>query len=788
MNLLFNRVVLTLTIATLVTASTPCSLGAQQREATVSLLAVQFGLDRLAPGKTVGQAVFSIDEADSITVEIIATIRGLITSIEGPNGDVLDENTIGNFGGEFSSFEGTLGPDSPLILSLSSPGFHFLYIFPLLGPGKYTVHFEADPGLAEEVPVITQVLTNSPIVAALFVTEPLLTFGNSAVITAAIFDEEAPVVGANVSVVIRTDTGHPVTLTLFDNGSDADDAAGDGLYSAEFDPSLPGKYEAVAKINGLTTSGSSFFRESATRFTVVAPSGSLTETVEDRSVDDNNNGLFDRVVVDVEVDAAQAGDYRVFVHLKSAGGQNLVRGVATNLSVGLQNAGVDFEAASLLQELGENGPYNIELIELIFVGSEGAIPSDRLLNVGQTQTYQLSQFERPSIRLTGITSDSGIDTNNNSLFDILRANIGVDLLAGGFYQWSARLVDSNNTEIALASNWGSLGIGVNTINLSFDGRKIGEHGVNGPYFVKDLLIFGVGRSLVARDAARTQTYNVRNFEGAPQNQPPVAICQNVTAPTDPGACTASASVNNGSFDPDGDPITLVQTPAGPYNLGTTSVILTVADNNGASNSCAATVAVMDQELPALTCPSSQTAECTEPNGAAVSFSATAGDNCSGVIFLSCAPPAGSTFTLGVTADTCIATDNAGNKSTCNFTVKVVDTTPPVMGIVTATPNVLWPPNHRMMPVSVSVFVTDICDAAPICKIVSVSSNEPVDGLGDGDTAPDWEITGNLTVNFRAERAGKRNGRVYTNTITCIDASGNSSTKAVAVTVPHDRGK
>jgi hypothetical protein len=197
------------------------------------------------------------------------------------------------------------------------------------------------------------------------------------------------------------------------------------------------------------------------------------------------------------------------------------------------------------------------------------------------------------------------------------------------------------------------------------------------------------------------------------------------------------------------------------------------------------VTVVDQELPILTCPGNQTAECTGLKGAAVSFSATAVDNCPGVTS-SCAPPAGSTFPLGTTPDTCIASDNAGNNSTCNFTVKVVDTTPPVIGTVTATPNVLWPPNHQMVPVSVSVSMTDICDPAPVCKIVSVSSNEPVDGLGDGDTAPDWEITGNLTVNLRAERAGEGSGRVYTNTVACTDASGNSSTQTVAVTVPHDQ--
>jgi hypothetical protein len=117
---------------------------------------------------------------------------------------------------------------------------------------------------------------------------------------------------------------------------------------------------------------------------------------------------------------------------------------------------------------------------------------------------------------------------------------------------------------------------------------------------------------------------------------------------------------------------------------------------------------------------------------------------------------------------------------------VTDTTPPTIAGVSANPSSLWPPNHKMVAVKVSVSASD-AGSAVTCKIASVSSNEPVDGLGDGDTAPDWQITGNLTVDLRAERSGNGRGRIYTIVVECVDAAQNRSTKPVNVTVPHDRG-
>jgi hypothetical protein len=139
-----------------------------------------------------------------------------------------------------------------------------------------------------------------------------------------------------------------------------------------------------------------------------------------------------------------------------------------------------------------------------------------------------------------------------------------------------------------------------------------------------------------------------------------------------------------------------------------------------------------------------------------------------------------TLQLGSHPVTLSVDDGNGGTGTDRVKITVVDTTPPNIATLAANPAVLWPPNHKMVDVTVNYNATDNC-GQPVCKISSVTSNEPI-------SSSDYTIVDALHVKLRADRLARGNGRIYTITITCRDNSGNWSSQTVKVTAPHDQGK
>lgn len=147
--------------------------------------------------------------------------------------------------------------------------------------------------------------------------------------------------------------------------------------------------------------------------------------------------------------------------------------------------------------------------------------------------------------------------------------------------------------------------------------------------------------------------------------------------------------------------------------------------------------------------------------------------------------------VGVHTITLEVTDSAGNKDTDVVVKTVVDTEPPD-GALALTPNVLWPPNHKLVTIVATLTVSDECDPDPSVTLVSITSNEPDEGSGDGNFPNDIQDadfgTDDRVFRLRAERSGNGSGRVYTVVYRVEDHHGNVTEVSAEVRVPHSQKK
>jgi len=249
------------------------------------------------------------------------------------------------------------------------------------------------------------------------------------------------------------------------------------------------------------------------------------------------------------------------------------------------------------------------------------------------------------------------------------------------------------------------------------------------------------------------------------NAPPEALCADVTVPAG-SSCSGSASIDNGSSDPDaGDTITLDQTPAGPYPLGATTVTLTVTDSSSVSSQCQATVTVLDETPPSITCPGPIT-KYADPGvcGASAGFAAAASDNCAvGIAYDIAGAPIVSPhiFAVGTTTVQAVAADSAGHSVGCSFNVTVLNPDP----VVTLT----GPPSGSLYPIGSPVgFTATFTDAGGGTH--TGTWNFDAHSQAAAITEPAGATPGTATASYAFDAAG-----VYHVALTIDDSCGGTAT-------------
>ena len=193
----------------------------------------------------------------------------------------------------------------------------------------------------------------------------------------------------------------------------------------------------------------------------------------------------------------------------------------------------------------------------------------------------------------------------------------------------------------------------------------------------------------------------------------------------------------------------------------------------------------------------ETFECTGPNGASVTLDGSSSEDpdgdpltfsWTGIFGTQTGEMPSVILPLGTHTILLTVEDNKGGSASDSVIITVLDTTPPELD-VTLSPDLLWPPDHKLKGITAIINATDICDSDLEIQLLSVTSNEPDEGLGDGDFPKDIQDadfgTEDLAFFLRRERSGMGNGRIYTTTYSATDDSGNTTEVDEIVLVPHN---
>jgi hypothetical protein len=473
----------------------------------LNLMAQANRVHTLAPSAPIVEETIAIDEAGQVELIFGSPSKTLKIELISPSGQRFSSGNTNSAG-----VRSLIYPD-PADPNTTGANYVFALSKPQAGKWKYTIQDSAP--LTKSRTVLLSLLSSSPVRAGMYV-EPHNRVNQDIRVALVTVDGQNilknPLIKATVAKV--DDPAFPQSAVNFhDDGANGDEVAGDGLFTASFKSEVPGKFQVYADIEGTSSQGSPFQRDASTTFKVQEDRAHFSRSFTNRGIDSNGDGLFEQIGVSPTVEVLEGGEYEVAVTLKASNGESITSRTVVNLPTGTATPEVKFASRDIKDFLKVNGPYLVSRAFLWRSDIDKSATLDEVFDLGSTAAYNIAQLQRQAIELSGGGTAIGVDTNGNGKFEYLDVTIPVDLLSSNYYNWGARLVDKNSKQIDLIAGSGYLSTGNSSVTLRFNGAAIGENGIDGPYSVEDLIVYGGGKSIRVDDALSTQHFQASQFEG-----------------------------------------------------------------------------------------------------------------------------------------------------------------------------------------------------------------------------------------------------------------------------------
>lgn len=210
----------------------------------------------------------------------------------------------------------------------------------------------------------------------------------------------------------------------------------------------------------------------------------------DHGIDRNGDGLYDLLQISSTIHATSAGLYHLSASLKDQAGQSITD-IAQDVTLNTGNNAVPLDfPGGVIRQHGVDGPYQLTQVILT---TQGGDVIDQQARAAMTQPYTATAFAFPLVALAGDFSDTAVDVNHDGQKDYLNVAVRVQPGNNGVVIAQGRLIDKNDNEVQWVETNVAVTAGVaQTVTLPFSATEILSHGVDGPYVVKDVLIYHTG--------------------------------------------------------------------------------------------------------------------------------------------------------------------------------------------------------------------------------------------------------------------------------------------------------
>jgi len=487
----------------------------------------------------------AIDSTPAFYLQVIAASRTLQVSIVGPDGRRF---TVGDAETAFVPIDAAK-PSGEYIINVNNPI-----------PGTWTLQVAETATLTAPLDVFasTNLANNRLLVLAGGGDD--FPAGSDIPLSLVAFDNTTKLRNVTIdATLIRPGdpTFAPVPVTFRDDTND-------GMFRAIVNPGAPGRY--VVQVDATATIAGGSFRRSATVDFRVVPRNAQIIGVSDHGVDDNGDGMLDRIVIQPAANIVEAATYIVMVRLVASNGAELQHSMQGAFAVGSVSPEVSFSADEIRKTLAVNGPYSVAEVRYYEVSPGDVHPADIRFDLGSTAAYNLVQLQHPPVRIIGGTVGGWGDFNNNGLFDYLEITLTIAVdLPPGRYDESATILDADGHEIGFTTSWDYYFTpGTYDMFLDFDARPFGEGKLRGPFSLRNLIFSGGPdifnpKVFIIRDPFTTGLVDPSKFEGYVANEPPpdttppvVALSVNPTTLFPPNHKMVEITINVSATD-DRDP-------------------------------------------------------------------------------------------------------------------------------------------------------------------------------------------------------------------------------------------